>query len=34
VKAVVFQGVGNIRLDDVEEPKIQEATDAIVRLTS
>jgi threonine dehydrogenase-like Zn-dependent dehydrogenase len=34
VKAVVFHGVGDIRLDDLEEPKIQEATDAIVRLTS
>jgi threonine dehydrogenase-like Zn-dependent dehydrogenase len=34
VKAVVFHGVGDIRLDDVEEPKIQEPTDAIVRLTS
>jgi len=26
--------VGDIRLDDVEDPKIQEPTDAIVRLTS
>jgi threonine dehydrogenase-like Zn-dependent dehydrogenase len=34
VQAVVFHGVGDIRLDDVEEPKIQEPTDAIVRLTS
>jgi threonine dehydrogenase-like Zn-dependent dehydrogenase len=34
VKAVVFHGVGDIRLDDVEEPKIQESTDAIVRLIS
>jgi threonine dehydrogenase-like Zn-dependent dehydrogenase len=34
VKAVVFHGMGDIRLDDVEEPKIQEPTDAIVRLTS
>jgi len=34
VKAVVFHGVGDIRLDDVPEPKIQEPTDAIVRLTS
>ncbi len=29
-----FHGVGDIRLDDVEEPKIQEPSDAIVRLTS
>ena len=34
MKAVVFHGVGDIRLDDVEEPKIQEPTDAIIRLTS
>ena len=34
MKAVVFHGVGDIRLDDVEEPKIQEPTHAIVRLTS
>jgi threonine dehydrogenase-like Zn-dependent dehydrogenase len=34
MKAVVFHGVGDIRLDDVEEPKIQDPTDAIVRLTS
>jgi threonine dehydrogenase-like Zn-dependent dehydrogenase len=34
VKAVVFHDVGDIRLDDVEDPKIQEPTDAIVRLTS
>jgi len=34
VKAVVFHGVGDIRLDDVEEPKIQDPQDAIIRLTS
>jgi threonine dehydrogenase-like Zn-dependent dehydrogenase len=34
MKAVVFHGVGDIRLDDVEEPKIQEPTDAIIGLTS
>ncbi|WP_269140961.1 zinc-dependent alcohol dehydrogenase [Steroidobacter gossypii] len=34
MKAVVFHGVGDIRLDDVPEPKIQEPTDAIVRLTA
>lgn len=33
MKAVVFHGVGHIRLDDVPEPTIQEPTDAIVRLT-
>src|SRR5579884_2335337 len=34
MKAVVFHGVGDIRLDDVPEPKIEEPTDAIVRLTA
>jgi len=34
MKAVVFHGVGDIRLDDVSEPKIQEPTDAIVRVTA
>ncbi len=34
MKAVVFHGIGDIRLDSVPEPKIEEATDAIVRLTS
>jgi threonine dehydrogenase-like Zn-dependent dehydrogenase len=34
MKAVVFHGVGDIRLDEVKEPKIKEATDAIVRLTA
>lgn len=34
MKAVVFHGIGDIRLDDVKEPKIQEPNDAIVRLTA
>lgn len=34
MKAVVFHGVGDIRVDDVPEPEIREPTDAIVRLTS
>ena len=34
MKAVVFHGVGDIRLDDVKEPKIHHDTDAIVRLTA
>jgi threonine dehydrogenase-like Zn-dependent dehydrogenase len=34
MKAVVFHGVGDIRLDDVPEPEIKEPTDAIVRLTA
>ncbi len=34
MKALVFHDVGDIRLDDVPEPQLQEATDAIVRLTA
>ena len=34
MKAVVWHGIGDIRLDDVPMPKIQEPTDAIVRLTA
>ena len=34
MKAVVFHGVGDIRVDDVPEPALQEPTDAIVRLTA
>jgi hypothetical protein len=32
MKAEVFHEVGDIRLDDVAEPKIEQPTDAIVRL--
>jgi threonine dehydrogenase-like Zn-dependent dehydrogenase len=34
MKAVVFHAPGEIRLEEVEEPKIQQPTDAIVRLTA
>ena len=34
MKAVVFHGVGEIALEDVPEPKVRQATDAIVRLTA
>ena len=34
MKAVVFHGVGDIRLDDVAEPKIEQPTDALVRVTA
>ena len=34
MKAVVWHGVGDIRLDDVPQPTIQLPTDAVVRLTS
>ncbi|HEX7840466.1 MAG TPA: zinc-dependent alcohol dehydrogenase [Kofleriaceae bacterium] len=34
MKAVVWHGIGDIRLDDVPEPRIEKPTDAIVRLTA
>lgn len=34
MKAVVFHGIGDIRLDDIEEPVIKEPTDAIIRITA
>ncbi|WP_026076135.1 zinc-dependent alcohol dehydrogenase [Noviherbaspirillum massiliense] len=34
MKAVVYHSVGDIRLEDVPEPKIEQPTDAIVRLTA
>jgi threonine dehydrogenase-like Zn-dependent dehydrogenase len=34
VKAVVFHGVGDVRLDDVPEPRLADPTDAIVRITA
>lgn len=34
MKAIVFHGVGDIRLDNVPEPKIKDPNDAIVRLTA
>ena len=34
MKAVVFHAVGDIRLDDVSEPRVREPTDAVVRLTA
>ncbi|WP_050727645.1 zinc-dependent alcohol dehydrogenase [Vulgatibacter incomptus] len=34
MKAVVFHGVGDIRLEDVEDPRIEEPTDAVVRITA
>jgi threonine dehydrogenase-like Zn-dependent dehydrogenase len=33
VKAVVWHGVGDIRMEDVPEPKILEPSDAIIRIT-
>ncbi|HZX97729.1 MAG TPA: alcohol dehydrogenase catalytic domain-containing protein [Myxococcales bacterium] len=34
MKAIVFHGIGDVRLDSVKEPKLKEPTDAIVRLTA
>ncbi len=34
MRAIVFYDIGDIRLDDVPEPVIQEPADAIVRLTA
>jgi threonine dehydrogenase-like Zn-dependent dehydrogenase len=34
VKAVVWHGVGDIRLDDVPEPTIQDPTDGLVEITA
>jgi len=34
MKAVVFHDLGDIRVDEVADPQIQEPTDAIVRLTA
>ncbi|WP_322528671.1 zinc-dependent alcohol dehydrogenase [Salinicola sp. LHM] len=34
MKAVVFHAIGDIRVDDVPEPQLQEPTDAIIRLTT
>ncbi|HVE13005.1 MAG TPA: zinc-dependent alcohol dehydrogenase [Elusimicrobiota bacterium] len=34
MKAVVFREIGDIRLEDVQEPKLKEPADAIVRLTA
>ena len=34
MKAVVFHDVGDIRVEEVDDPQIQEPTDAIVRITS
>jgi threonine dehydrogenase-like Zn-dependent dehydrogenase len=34
MKAVVYRGIGDIALTDVPEPKIQDPTDAIIRITA
>ena len=34
MKAVVFHGVGDIRLESVRDPKIKQPTDALIRITA
>jgi threonine dehydrogenase-like Zn-dependent dehydrogenase len=34
MKAVVFHGIGDVKLDNVPEPKLKDANDAIVRITA
>ena len=34
MKAVVYHDIGDIRLDDVPEPKIEDSNDAVVRMTN
>ena len=34
MKAVVWHGIGDIRLEDVPEPDIEEPTDAVIRITT
>jgi threonine dehydrogenase-like Zn-dependent dehydrogenase len=34
MQAIVFHGVGDIRLDEMPEPRIEQPTDAVVRLTA
>ena len=34
MKAVVFHGIGDIRLDNVPDASIKDSTDAVVRLTA
>lgn len=34
MKAVVWHAIGDIRLDDVPEPRIQDRYDAVVRITA
>ncbi|MBA3422268.1 MAG: alcohol dehydrogenase catalytic domain-containing protein [Thermoleophilaceae bacterium] len=34
MKAVVFQGPYDLQVEDVEDPKIEQPTDVVVRITS
>ncbi len=31
MKAVVWRGIGDIRLDEVADPKLEQPTDAVIR---
>ncbi len=31
MKAVVWHGIGDIRLDEVADPKLEQPTDAVIR---
>lgn len=34
MKAIVFHGIGDIRFEDVPDPRLEEQTDAVVRITA
>ena len=34
MKAITFHGTGDVRVELVADPKIMEATDAVVRITT
>ncbi|HVJ11821.1 MAG TPA: alcohol dehydrogenase catalytic domain-containing protein, partial [Burkholderiales bacterium] len=34
MKAVVFHGVGDIRLETVRDPRLKQPTDALIRITA
>ena len=34
MKALTWQGIEDVRIDDVPDPKIEEPTDAIIKVTS
>lgn len=34
MEALVFHGIGDIRVDDVDDPRIEQPTDAVVRVTA
>jgi threonine dehydrogenase-like Zn-dependent dehydrogenase len=34
MKAVVWHGVGDVRLDEVPDPTVQDPTDAMVEITA